>query len=295
MEKALPIRSSRQRAAGLRRTDTRRRSAEPSAFGEVARRHGLEDQLAELRREHDDLRRALYEAAQVQRKLCGPRFLRRESFEIATEIFPVRHLSGDFISVFEAGGDLIFAIGDIAGKGLPAGMWFTHLVGMIRLQFAAHGDPAATLAAINRDLLLTGLDLPLTTLLLARLKRDTAEITYCNAGHPPALLLRQNGQVESLQAGGPVLGVLAGASFVNGKATLRSGDTWLGYSDGITECRNPLGADFGTQRLLAAAQTSSGSGAAATLFSVLGAVEDFAASHPREDDVALVVMHRAAD
>src|SRR5437870_11838747 len=108
---------------------------------DVARRNRvLEDQLATLRREHDDLRRTMYEAAQVQRKLCGPRLLRREPFEIASEIFPVRHLSGDFISVFELGTDLVFAIGDIAGKGLSAGMWFTHVVGMVRLQIEALGD-----------------------------------------------------------------------------------------------------------------------------------------------------------
>src|SRR5713226_8536427 len=149
--------------------------------GVAPRNRVLEDQLATLRRDHDDLRRTMYEAAQVQRKLCGPRLLRREPFEIASEIFPVRHLSGDFISVFELSTNLVFAIGDIAGKGLSAGMWFTHVVGMVRLQIEALGDPAAALSAINRNLLLTRLELPLTSLLLARLTLNTGEITYCNA------------------------------------------------------------------------------------------------------------------
>jgi serine phosphatase RsbU (regulator of sigma subunit) len=231
----------------------------------------------------------------VQRRLCGPRLLRCESFEIATEIFPVRHLSGDFISLFEADGDLIFALGDIAGKGLPAGMWFTHLIGMIRLHVGSQGDPAGALAAVNRDLLRTGMELPFTTLFLGRLNSKTGETVYCNAGHPPALLLRTNGQADKLRAGGPVLGALAGASFVNGMTTLKPGDTLLGYSDGITECRNATGADFGTERLLSAAQASCDAGATATLFSVLGAVEDFAGSHPREDDLAFIVVHRDAD
>jgi serine phosphatase RsbU (regulator of sigma subunit) len=259
----------------------------------IARRNRmLEDQLATLRREHDDLLRTMYEAAQVQRILCGPRFHRREPFEIAAEIFPVRHLSGDFISVFELGPDLAFAIGDIAGKDLSAGMWFTYVVGVVRLQMESLGDPAAALSAINRNLLLTRLELPLTTVLLGRLNLQTGDITYCGAGHPPALVLRNDGHVESLPEGGPILGVLAGARFANGKTTLRPGDTLLGYSDGVTECQNQNGAEFGAERLAAAAQFSRDSSAGATLFSVLGAAKDFAGDQVRTDDMALIVVRR---
>ena len=260
----------------------------------VARRNRvLEDELATLRREHDDLLRTMYEAAQVQRKLCGPRLLRREPFEIASEIFPVGHLSGDFIIVFELGPDLVFAIGDIAGKDLSAGMWFTHVVGMVRQHMEALGDPAAALSAINRNLLLTHSELPLTTVLVGRLNLQTGEVTYCSAGHPPALVFRNDRHVESLREGGPVLGVLSGARFTNGQTTLRPGDTLLGYSDGIAECRNENGAEFGAERLAAAAQVSRGSSASGTLFSVLGAAEDFAGRQSREDDMAVIVVRRA--
>jgi sigma-B regulation protein RsbU (phosphoserine phosphatase) len=277
----------------MHRAEVSQRPEHASSFAETARRNlVLEDQLAELRREHDELRRTMYEGAQVQRKLCGPRQVRRESFEIASELFPVRHLSGDFISVFEVDSDIVFAIGDIAGKGLYAGIWFTYVVSMVRLQIDVLGDPAAAVSAINRDLLRTGLEVPLSSLLLARLNPKSGEFRYCNAGHPPALLLRPDGRVEQLQEGGPLLGVLAEASFTNGKFTMRPGDTLLGYSDGITECRNPMGAEFGLDQLLATARISHACTASSTLFSVLGAVEDFAGSHPREDDMALIVVHR---
>ena len=255
----------------------------------------LEDQVADLRRDYNDLRRVMYEAAQVQRRLCGPRYLRWESFEIASEIFPVRHVSGDFISVFELEGDLVFAIGDIAGKGLSAAMWFTHILGLLRMQITALESPAAALSAINRDLLQTSLEFPLTSLLLGKLNVSSGEITYCNAGHPPALLLRRDGSADQLCDGGPLLGAIAGASFANGKTTLRQGDTLLGYSDGIAECRNPAGSDFGVERLLLAAQLPCGSAASSILFSVLGAAEDFAGSRTREDDMALIVVRRTND
>ena len=256
-------------------------------------RHGaLKEQLASLTREHDDLRRAIYEAAQAQRRLCGPRHFHTGSYEFASEIFPVRHLSGDFITLLQLEGDLVFAIGDIAGKGLMAGMWFTHVVGMIRRQMPALGDPAAALSAINRDLLLTGLDVPLTTLFLARINLENGDLTYCNAGHPPALLLGENSEFQELREGGPVLGAIRRASFANGNAQLLPGNTLLAYSDGIPECRNEMGFEFGSQGLLNAARTFSGCKPSVMLFSVLAAVENFARTQRREDDVALMVLHR---
>jgi serine phosphatase RsbU (regulator of sigma subunit) len=174
-------------------------------------------------------------------------------------------------------------------------MWFTHVVGMVRTQIEALGDPAAALSAINRNLLLTGLQPPLTTVLLGRLKLQTGEVTYCSAGHPPALVFRHDGHVESLREGGPVLGALADACFANGRTTLLPGDTLLAYSDGITECRNESGAEFGPERVAAAAQVSRGFGAGDMLFSVLGAAEDFAGNQSREDDMALMVVRRGEE
>src|SRR5712691_11037631 len=63
----------------------------------------LEEQLAVLQREHNELRQAIFAAAQAQRRLCAPRQARRGRFEIASEIFPVRHLSGDFNQVLDLG------------------------------------------------------------------------------------------------------------------------------------------------------------------------------------------------
>ncbi len=294
VQRVQPIRDRLQRGRAFPvRSEISRVLSKSSSAADLARRnHSLEEQFAGLRREHDDLRRTLFEAAQVQRRLCGPRQLRREPFEIATEIFPVRDLCGDFVSVLDLGAELLFAIGDIAGKGLSAAMWFTHLVGMIRLQGWAQESPAATLEAINRDLCGAQPGPPLTTLLLARLDWQTGEITYSNAGHPPALLSRRDGRVEWLREGGPLLGAVAGASFVNGKSALQPGDTLLGYSDGILECRNAAGVEFGVDRLQLALRPALASSASAALFSVLGAAEDFAGNQPREDDMALLVVRR---
>ena len=259
------------------------------------KRRALEDQVASLKRENDDLNRNMYEAAQLQRKLCGPRHFRTASFEFASEIFPLRHLSGDFISVMQRGGDFVFILGDIAGKGLMAGMWFTHMVGMIRREVSVHGDPAAALASVDRNLLISGVEFPLTTLFLAVLNPVSGDLTYCNAGHPPALLIRDDGDLEELNQGGRVLGVISGSEFVNGRTKLTAGSTLLAYSDGITECRNEAGVEFGAERLVSAVRTPTSGGSSAMLFSVLASVENFAGSGHRDDDIALMILRRPSD
>ena len=271
----------------------KRWSAPVATVSSKAHRHrALKDQFESLKRENDDLNRAMYEAAQVQRKLSGPRHFRAGSYEFASEIFPVRHLSGDFISVMRLEGDLVFMIGDIAGKGLLAGMWFTHMVGVIRREVSVHADPAAALSAVDRNLLTSGVEFPLTTLFLARLNTTTGDLVYCNAGHPPALLIHVNGGVEELNEGGPVLGVISGSSFVNGKTQLRAGSTLLAYSDGIAECRNESGVEFGVEGLLNSVRASTPSAPNSMLFSVLAGVENFAGTGHREDDIALMILHR---
>jgi sigma-B regulation protein RsbU (phosphoserine phosphatase) len=245
-----------------------------------------------VRREYDDLRRTLYDAAQVQRRLCGPRKLHRGDFQIACEIFPLRHLSGDFISLCEVENEVLFAIGDIGGKGIAAAMWFSYLMSLIRLTRARTESPAEAVSGINLDLMESGLEPPLVSLFLGRLNTETGHLTYCNAGHPPALVLRASNDSQKLSDGGPILGALSDARFHNGIANLLPGDYLIAYSDGIPECRNAAGAEFGTHNLLQAASSVTINDANSVLFSVLAATAKFSGAQPREDDMAVIAIHR---
>src|SRR5260370_25194346 len=106
----------------------------------------VRQELDAVRSEQAKLQQAIYEAAQTQRKLCAPRELVWGEFEIAGEIFPVRHLSGDFFKVMELDSALGLTVGDIAGKGLSAGIWQAHLMGLIRRCARGHADPASPLS-----------------------------------------------------------------------------------------------------------------------------------------------------
>ena len=255
-------------------------------------RSDLESKFAALQKDYVDLHTAIFEAAQVHRRLCAPRLLRYQDFEIASEIFAVRHLPGDFFTVEETKDGVVLALGDICGKGLAAGMWTTHIVGMVRAYTARTSAPERIVAGVNRDICRMPTLRPLASLFLAKLHVSTGVLDYCSAGHPPAFLLRANGEFESLTDGGLLLGVLHDARYNRGQVRLESEDSLLIFSDGIVESRNARGDEFGYEQLktqLASARTSS---ADAMLFSVLGAVQDFAAIRPLTDDMTLAVIRR---
>jgi len=252
----------------------------------------LADELAALRRDHAKLQQAIFEAAQIQRKLCAPRAHEWNDFEIAGEIFPVRHLSGDFFKVTEVGGALVAMLGDIAGKGLSAGIWQAHLMGLIQRSARRHTDPGELVAEVNQELCREESGAPLTALFVARIEPQTTELAYCNAGLPAPLVLRGEKNVEFLKEGGPMLGAVKAAKFETGRITLQPGDMLVACSDGVTESRNTQDEEFEVDRLMASAQAVSRFDATKALFSLLATVLDFADSCSLHDDLTLLVMRR---
>ena len=252
----------------------------------------LQIELDTVRREHAKLQQAIYEAAQAQRKLCAPRELTWGEFEIAGEIFPVRHLSGDFFKVMELGSVLGLALGDIAGKGLSAGIWQAHLMDLIQRCARAYEHPCDAIAGVNRELCQDLGEPPITALFFARLEPEHNELVYCNAGLPAPLILRRDKSVERLEEGGPMLGALQEATYGSGSVRLNPGDMLLAYSDGLTECRNPRDEEFEMGRLVAAAKSGNGTDANQVLFSTLASVLDFADACAPGDDLTLLVVRR---
>jgi serine phosphatase RsbU (regulator of sigma subunit) len=263
-----------------------------TAKSDTAGIQSMKQELDAVRREQAKLQQAIYEAAQIQRKLCAPRELVWGEFEIAGEIFPVRHLSGDFFKVMELDSALGLTVGDIAGKGLSAGIWQAHLMGLMRRCARRHSDPAAAVAEVNAELCQDQDEPPIAALFFARLDPQENELVYCNAGLPAPLLLRHNKTVERLEKGGPMLGALQKAAYDSGTVRLNPGDMLLAYSDGVTECRNSEDEEFEIGRLSAAVNAVSGASANQILFSTLGAVLDFADACSPEDDLTLLVIRR---
>jgi len=252
----------------------------------------LRDEVDALLREKLDLHSELFEAAQIQRKLSGPREFRQGGLQFASEVFAARFLSGDFTTFLKSGSKVLMAHGDIAGKGIAAGMWFTNLAGLLQRYDRPYSDPARIASEINRHLCDLRPVAPFATAFLARINCRTGELTYCNAGHCSPILLRADGRTDLLERGGPLLGAIEDAQFELGELILEPGDTLVAYSDGVLECRNSSDEEFGLDRILAAVRHADSPSARATLMMLLATLQDFANGSSLCDDVSLTVIQR---
>ena len=250
------------------------------------------DEMDSLLRERVDLHAQISDAVQIQRKLSGPRVLHCGDLQFAREVFAARYLSGDFSTFSQEGSRVLAVLGDIAGKGVAAGMWFTHLAGLLQSCGRPDFSPSTIASEINRHLCYLQPVAPFVTALIAQMDCDRGVLTYCNAGHFPPILCRQDGDVQLLETGGPLLGALQGAEFASGELTLEPGDTLVVYSDGVVECRNPEGEEFGLDRLIAALPRAKQQSAHGTLMMLLAVVQEFANGYPMSDDMSLTLIQR---
>jgi serine phosphatase RsbU (regulator of sigma subunit) len=252
------------------------------------------DEMDSLQRERVDLHAQIADAVQIQRKLSGPRVLHCGDLQFAREVFAARYLSGDFSTFSQDGSRVLAVLGDIAGKGVAAGMWFTHLAGLLQSCGRPDFSPSTIASEINRHLCYLQPVAPFVTALIAQMDCDRGVLTYCNAGHFPPVLFRQDGDVQLLETGGPLLGALQGAEFASGELMLEPGDTLVVYSDGVVECRNPEGEEFGLDRLIAALPRAKQQSAHGTLMMLLAVVQEFANGYPMSDDMSLTLIQRDA-
>ena len=250
------------------------------------------DEMDLLLRERVDLHAQIADAVQIQRKLSGPRVLHCGDLQFAREVFAARYLSGDFTTFSQDGSRVLAVLGDIAGKGVAAGMWFTHLAGLLQSCGRPDFNPSTIASEINRHLCYLQPMAPFVTALIAQVDCDRGVLTYCNAGHFPPILVRHDGEVQLLEAGGPLLGALKGAEFQSGELRLEPGDTVVVYSDGVVECRNPEGEEFGLDRLIAALPRAKQQSAHGTLMMLLAVVQEFANGYPMSDDMSLTLIQR---
>jgi PAS domain S-box-containing protein len=238
-------------------------------------------------------RREVYErehtiAETLQRSLLPERLPRIEGLEIAARYLPAAHgaaIGGDWYDALELpDGRVALVVGDVAGHGLRAAATMGQLRNAFRAYGLAESSPARVMARVNR-LVMSGEEDAMATVLYLVLDRETGEVTFTSAGHPPPLVLAPGGArflegVRSVPVGAVEPGV-----FREEVAVLPPGSSLLLYTDGLVERRDmPL-----EQSLDAFARAATGAEGQLELVcdTVLGAV---LSRHVPVDDVALLAV-----
>ena len=214
-------------------------------------------------------------ARQVQQFLIPEDLPPIPGLTIESDYRPAREVGGDFFQIIPDPADesALILVGDVAGKGMQAGMLATLLVGAMRTAATFTRDPAVILATLNNRLHGKGN----ATCLALRIEADGAA-TLVNAGHLPPYL---NG-VELPMEGALPLGTILNNDFPVLHFRIDPGATVTLISDGILEAQTPDGELFGFDRI---SELLSKTTSAATL-------ADAAQSFGQEDDITVLTIAR---
>jgi sigma-B regulation protein RsbU (phosphoserine phosphatase) len=186
------------------------------------------------------------------------------------------------------------AVADVSGKGIPAALIMATFRAALRTEMRRRASLAVVASRLNGVVLEFRDAARFVTAVCGVLEADSGNITYVNCGHNPPLLLRGSGGRETLQRGGPALGLFAGERFKAGSVALEPGDTLVLYTDGVVEPVGAGDAEFGVERLEGAVRKTAGRPAADALQAVIDATRAFSGREQYDDDFTLVVLRRNA-
>jgi sigma-B regulation protein RsbU (phosphoserine phosphatase) len=245
-----------------------------------------ERQSAQERLEHD-----VEIAEEVQRRLFPRRDPEIRGLDCHGVCLPARGVAGDYYDFLPLQtGQTGIAVGDVAGKGLPAALLMASLQGSLRSLATLSKDGPATLTAeLNTQLHALTEPNRFATFFWAVFDESPRALTWVNAGHNAPMLLRAAGRLERLEPSGPPLGALARASYREATTELAPGDVLVIFTDGVTEAVDTAEVEFGEARLEELLRDDGREDASALCDRILAAVRAFEAGAPQNDDITLVV------
>jgi serine phosphatase RsbU (regulator of sigma subunit) len=163
---------------------------------------------------------------------------------------PARQVGGDFLDVYPIDEDRVgFCLGDVSGKGAPAAIYMAFTASLLEHLGRLNVTPSECARIINKALCERQEPSMFATVFFGVMDRS-GQVTYCNAGHHPPMLLQPEGGFRELEVeSGLGLGILDPFEFGESTFQLAEGETMLLYTDGLTEAMNKNREEFGEKRL----------------------------------------------
>lgn len=243
------------------------------------------------------------------------------NWEISACFYPAKQVAGDFYDAFKIDDQVGLVIADVCDKGVGAALFMALFRSLIRIfsnqntlqGTASHiieenkptegwiGENSINLAHINalRAVTLTNdyvsrnhWELSMfATLFFGVLDPVTGIMSYVNGGHEPLFILGKSGIRATLNPTGPAVGMMPNSKFKIKQIKLEPGDILLGYTDGVTEGKNPDGHLFTKERLLALIEQPTTS-AVELVERIKEHLFQYIADAPQFDDITMLSIHR---
>jgi phosphoserine phosphatase RsbU/P len=231
-------------------------------------------------------------ACSVQQRFMQSLDRRMGTLDYSAQCRQVRAIGGDCYDFTPlADRRVAMVVGDASGKGLPAALMIANVQSSLRAAALFTGnDLAALLQIVNELAYNSSLADRYATLFYGAYDGTTRCLRYVNAGHNPPVVVRRDGSVHRLEAGGAPIGMFPEAKYEESIVQLQPGDLVIAYTDGVVEATNQSGEEWGIDGLLHAATAAAQfSGDAEDLVRLIfESMEDF--SKEQTDDATLAVL-----
>jgi sigma-B regulation protein RsbU (phosphoserine phosphatase) len=235
----------------------------------------------------------LARAREIQQRLLPRKIPTIAGLDVAARMEPTREVGGDYYDVMPLSrGRVLVVIADVSGKGIPASLLMANVQAAIRA-LAPVSDTLTIMIERANDLLFENTEPDrFVTLFAAIVGGADGSVRYLNAGHNPPLVFRDDGSIESLTVGGPILGAFPGiTAFEEGTTSLGPRDRLVLYTDGLSEAMNARGEEWGEPALTKCAGASPLT-AAEIIDGCFAGAREHAAGAAQSDDMTMVAVVR---
>lgn len=247
--------------------------------------------LIEERIEKKRMEEELKVASEIQMRLQPLSPPRIPGYEMIGISFPCREIGGDYYDFIpRKNGNIIFALGDVSGKGMGAALLMSSLHAALRAQAKTGLRTAEIITEVNNYILESSPENKFLTLFCGELDPQSGRLNYSNAGHNPPILITNNDELTLLQSGGLPLGITDNIGYEESSIILRPGDVLVIYSDGITDSVNEHDEDFGEQRLIEVVRRYRTRTASQLRDRIDEAITQFVGQSPPVDDTTIMII-----
>lgn len=196
------------------------------------------------------IERDIAQAAHIQQNLIPLRKPEIDFLEVDAFYSPCRLVGGDYIDYIKRpSGNYMIVIGDVSGKGIAAAMLMSSIQAMVRLYAQQHLQLPELMTALNRSLYKIVTQGRFVSLVCFEFSQNRHKLQLVNCGHNAPLLVNQAGQMQSLIAEFPVLGVQAHQHYEAQTYDFNPGDLLFAYTDGLSELRDSSQKMFGVNAI----------------------------------------------
>ncbi|WP_095880201.1 GAF domain-containing SpoIIE family protein phosphatase [Fibrobacter sp. UWS1] len=230
----------------------------------------------------------------IQSGLLPHRIPQFEGISLSGSMTPAKEIGGDYFDFLTLpNGNLGIVIGDVSGKGVPAGMVMTTLYAFLHAECRYFVNTYRALVNVNAELSGRIAETMFASLLFFEWNPRTKALHYTSCGHEHILHFRQKeNRLDTIKSGGIALGMIDDNSKIIREKSLlvQSGDMVLLYTDGVTEAVNDKREMFGLSRLQAFVEKYHGLSSEEIRIALLDELKNFAHGAALADDITVLVM-----